>query len=135
MAKYVLFSAVSGTVYLNGAAVAEARIERKYYWRWSNERASDETTTDAQGRFSLKQIEASSMSAWLPHEPYVEQSILVHYRGQQYEVWGYDKRNYSTNGELDGKAIKLRIELTLDLKRFGDPQYFGRAVGRFTFEP
>jgi hypothetical protein len=130
MAKYVLFSPVSGTVYMNGVIVPNARVERRYNWRWGEKKAVDETVTDKQGRFSLPEITGTSMSAWLPHEPYVEQDIDVYVDGKKYPVWGGVRRAYSLNHELGGKpATKLRIELTAEATEHVN------TAGRFTIEP
>lgn len=128
MAKYVLFSPVSGTVYLNGVVVPDARVERRYYWRWGNVRATDEVTTDKQGRFSLEAITGKSATAWLPHEPVIEQDIDIYVKGQKYQVWGSTKRSYEVNSELGGKTIKIRIELTAEVVEYG------KTLGRFTIE-
>ena len=69
------------------------------------------------------------MSAWLPHEPYVTQDMNVYVSGKKYEVWGGVRRDYDTNSELAGRAIKLRIELSAEIS------IYGQSAGRFTIEP
>lgn len=129
MMNYVLFSPLSGTVYLNGIVVPNAHVERRYKWVWGEKSDTDETTTNKQGRFSMPEISTRSMSAWFPHEPIVEQDIDVFVDAQKYQVWGGKRSNYRLNGEFDDKPIKIRIELTAKVTQQG------RTMGRFTFEP
>ena len=68
------------------------------------------------------------MSAWLPHEPVVEQDIDVYLKDQKYQIWGGARRNYDLNNELGGKAIKIRVELLSNVVEYGN------TVGRFTIE-
>lgn len=135
MAKYVMFSPVSGVVLLNGAPVVGAKVERSYLWRWAKQRADDSVVTDAQGRFTMPEVTGSSMSAWLPHEPFVEQGIAVYVEGKRYAVWGHNRRNYESNSELSGKPLRLRIELSMEPKTYSnEPKSTEPVVGRFTLE-
>ena len=127
--KYILFSPVSGTVFLNGVVAPNARIERKYEWRWGEESGGDNTSTDKQGRFSLPEITGRSWSAWLPHETYIRQTIDIFVDGKKYDVWGGVRRSHAPNQELEGKPIKIRIELASDIVMHAN------AAGRFTVEP
>jgi len=129
MAKYVLCSAMSGTVVLNGAPVADARVVRRYDWHWGNQRATDETVTDKQGNFSLPEIVGKSMSAWLPHQPNIDQDIEVYVGAQKYEIWAGNKFSYEPNSELKGKPKPLRFDL------LGKPVTHEHIVGRYLMEP
>lgn len=107
-----LFSTVSGVVLNHGAPIAGAVIKRKVYWSWKNENISDQTTTDARGRFEFPPIwRRSLLGAILPHEPVVEQEILIEHDGRQYVAWRYNKRTYDENDELYGRPIELRCSL------------------------
>jgi hypothetical protein len=116
---------------MNGVPVPDARVERRYNWRWGEKAATDEVVTDKNGRFNMPEISASSMTAWLPHEIVIEQDVDVYVGTQKYQVWGGWKRSYKLNDELEqnGKPIKLRVELTAKTTQFG------KSVGRFTLEP
>ncbi len=121
MSKFCLFSAVEGVVLDHGEPVAGASIERAYKWVWKDEQGHDETTSTPDGRFSLPEIRGSSFfGSFLPHEPIVKQSIVIHHGGKDYEAWIYDKRNYEVNGELDGRPIRLRCDLATEDKEGGE---------------
>lgn len=112
MGKMVLFSAVRGTVLQGGKPVSGARIERKYKWGWNSETGTDGATTDVRGAFSLPRIERSSFfGSFLPHQPSVDQAMLIHHGGKTYEAWVLLKQNYDDNGELQGKPISLTCRL------------------------
>jgi hypothetical protein len=128
-AKYVLCSAMSGTIVLNGAPVADARVVRRYHWHWGDKRATDEVTTDKLGRFALREITGSSMSAWLPHQPHITQEIDVFVGTQKYEIWAGDKFSYDAGYELTGKPKPLRFDL------LGKAVTHEHVVGRFSMEP
>ncbi|HPG61271.1 MAG TPA: hypothetical protein PK586_04640 [Casimicrobium sp.] len=129
MAKYVLCSAMTGTIVMNGAPVADARVVRRYDWHWGNQRASDETVTDKQGRFSLPEITGKSMSAWLPHQPNIDQDIEVYVGAQKYEIWAGNKFSYEPGSELKGKPKPLRFDV------LGKAVTHEHIVGRFSMEP
>lgn len=113
MAKMVLFSAVDGVVTLNGAPVAGAKVRREFNWGMKDENGGDSTVTDANGRFSLPVITRRSWLAFLPHEPVVQQTILIDVAGTSYKAWMYFKRNYDNNGELR-RPIRLACRLESD---------------------
>lgn len=129
MAKYVLCSAMSGTIVMNGAPVADARVVRRYDWHWGNQRATDETVTDKNGRFSLPEITGKSMSAWLPHQANIDQDIEVYVGTQNYEIWAGNKFSYDADSELKGKPKPLRFDL------LGKAVTHEHIVGRYSMEP
>lgn len=121
MGKMCLFSAVKGVVLDHGKPVAGARIERSYNWGWNGRKGGDETATDAQGAFALAALwDSSLLGSLLPHEPVVEQTILIHHGGSTYKAWMFDKHNYSENGELHGKPISLICRLEAEVAHHGD---------------
>lgn len=113
MAKMIIFSAVDGIITHNGAPVAGAKVERSFNWGMKDETGGDATVTDAQGHFSLPTITRRSWMSFLPHEPVVQQTIIVHVEGSSYKAWMYFKRNYDDNGEL-GRPIRLTCRLESD---------------------
>ena len=120
MGKMCLFSAVRGVVLDHGKPVEGARIERSYKWSWKNEGGSDQATTDAQGAFALPAIWGHSLlGSLLPHEPFVEQTILIHHAGNTYKAWMLDKRNYNENGELGGRPVSLVCRLEAEVVHHG----------------
>ncbi len=109
----VLFSPVEGEVTREGAPVAGAKVVRSFEWIWGAEKGSDSATTDAQGRFSFPVVKRSSFSASLiPHQPAINQKIVIEAAGQSYEAWMALKSNYDMNGEIGGRPLVLTCELT-----------------------
>lgn len=124
MGKMCLFSAVHGVVLEHGQPVAGATIERSYNWAWKNRSGNDQATTDARGEFSLPAIWGSSVfGSLLPHEPMVEQTILIHVAGKTYKGWMLDKHNYAENGELGGRQIDIVCRLE------AEPSHHGKVYG------
>jgi len=109
--SYVLFSQISGTISLNGIPVTGARVSRTYHWDWGNTGAVDETLTDKQGNFTLPEITGRSISAWIPHQPNIDQRIEVFTEEREYEIWSGNKFSYESNSELTGKSNFLRFDL------------------------
>lgn len=123
MAKtLILFSPVTGQVLINGEPVAGAQIERSYQWTWNDEKGKDAATTGPRGEFSLPKIECKSWLANIfPHEPVVDQTILIRYAGQEYVAWRLSKHSYDENSELgtyakDGVLVARPIKLTCRLE-------------------
>lgn len=110
---YYLFSEVKGTVFLNGKPVQGAEVEQEYNWHWKKEKKSSTTTTDEQGRFSFPTITGKSISAGLlPHEPVIVQYLRIRHEDKEYQGWFHAKHNYEDLGELKGRPIRLKCELT-----------------------
>jgi hypothetical protein len=112
MGKLYLFSEVHGIVKQKGAAIEGAVIEREYVWGWKNKTYRDQTITNALGEFSFP--EATEVSLWaslVPHEPIIKQTILIKHKEKTYKAWLFDKENYKSNSELNGRAISLLCDL------------------------
>jgi len=106
----VLFSEVRGSVLWDGVPVSGAAVVRSY--SWGDKQGGDATVSDAKGEFQLPPIVGRSLLAWLPHEPMVHQTITIQHQGTTYEAWSFFKHNYDLNGELDGRPLRLRCDLT-----------------------
>ena len=77
---------------------------------------SDAAVTDAKGQFSFPSVVRSSfLGSFLPHEPMVQQTILIQHQGQTYKAWMYDRGSYQDLGELKGKPIVLKCDLDAPL--------------------
>ncbi len=117
MGKISLFSPVDGQVYLSGKALAWVEIVRQSHSRWFDgyEGASstqegtpkyftETTTTDKDGKFHFDErtpsLNMARLFGWLPHEPFIDQSITLRHDGNEYILFEWTKRNYDTNGEL-----------------------------------
>jgi len=112
MTRKCLFSEVHGVVLDHGQPVAGARLERTWFWHWNDERGGDTTNTDAAGAFRFPAVNGRSLSgSLLPHEPVIEQKILIQHGGKTYRAWVFSKGEYGENGELDGRPIRLTCRL------------------------
>lgn len=121
MGKMFLFSEINGVVVRQGTPVTGATVEQEYRWAWKEESGTAITKTNAQGLFSFPAIVKNSFfGSLLPHEPMVRQTILIHYEGQTYKAWLFDKGNYDNNGELKGKPISLFCDLEAPLSHKGE---------------
>lgn len=131
MSQMVIFSELHGEVLAGGAPVAGARVERSWDWGLTDEKGSDAATTDASGHFRLPAVtRRGGFRAWLPHEPFVEQTIRVTHAGQTLDVWMLDKRNYRAGGELGaGKGAEaLAVTILLDAPIAHNGPVYGRAT-------
>jgi hypothetical protein len=112
-AKKVMFSEVTGTVTLDGQPVKGAEIIQIYQWAWDEKKEEAQTTTDAQGMFKFPLREKGGIiSNVMPHEPVIFQQILIKCQGKEYVAWQHSKHNYELDGELKGKKLALRCELS-----------------------
>lgn len=108
--KLCVFSTVEGTVLKDGEPVMGAVITRTYSWK--DEDISEEVSTDKSGHFKFNAAYQHSFWSWLPHNPSILQFIKIKIDNEEYQAWGYQKGNYDENGELAGKNMKLKCELT-----------------------
>jgi len=121
VSKLCIFSAVQGIVLSQNQPVAGATIHRKFVWTWGKETGIDEAMTDAKGEFRLPAIFRSSLlGSFLPHQPFIEQTLLIKHQGQEYKAWMFDKMDYEENGELKGKPISLVCRLENPPSRQGE---------------
>ncbi len=119
MGQQVLFSEVDGVVVREGTPVSGVQVTRSYLWGWNSSSGSDRVVTDQAGSFHFPVIIGKSLlGGLLPHEPSIEQKILLTHAGKTYEVWVSRKRNYDKDGELDGRPMRLRCDLSSEPKRF-----------------
>jgi hypothetical protein len=120
MAKMVLWSAMKGRVLMNGQPATGAVLVRNYNWHWKNEKGTDQTVTNAAGQFSFPAIEGQSLlGGLLPHEPVIEQDMVIEYQGKSYDAWAYFKHDYNHNDENNGKPINVTCRLDAERARHG----------------
>jgi hypothetical protein len=118
MFEVCLFSPVKGKVVLKGQPVVGAVIERSYDWAWKNQKGRDETKTDQNGEFSFPAIYGTMiLGSVLPHEPSINQEILIKVDGKSYGAWYAFKREYAEYGELGGALNGQPIDLLCDLEK------------------
>jgi hypothetical protein len=117
MFKVCLFSPVKGKVVNKGQLVVGAVIERSYDWAWKDQKGHDQTETDQNGEFSLPAIYGTMiLGSVLPHEPVIEQDIIINHEGTAYKAWHCYKREYDEFGELRGVLKQCPITLYCDLQ-------------------
>ena len=110
--EVVLCSPMDGRLTLNGKPVANAKIERLLIWK--NEKGeTDVFSTDSQGYFSLP-IKKDTVKLSKIAQFVVTQEVRVFVDGQEYLIWTMGKSSKEEYGELDGKPVNLRCELSDD---------------------
>jgi hypothetical protein len=113
MAKYVLFSPVSGKIVVAGKPVAGVPVTRWYKGGFSNKEGTETVKTDASGGFSFAEVTFSSfMAGILPHEAVVTQKIMVTINGTETLIYLVVKRNYDRNGEYGGQPLNFVFDPT-----------------------
>ena len=121
MAKMVIWSTMKGRVLMNGQPAAGALLKRTFFWHWKSENGADETKANAAGEFSFPAIERSSfLGGLLPHEPVIEQAIVIEYLGKSYKAWNYAKRDYNMNDENQGRPIDVTCRLDAERAKHGE---------------
>lgn len=110
--KDCLFSAISGTITLNGEPAAGAHVKRVAGKAHVEGEFRDETFTDQKGYFSMPAIwERNLLSRVLPMEFVAPQDITVVYKNIQYVVWVSTKRSRKENSESQGRPLVVECEL------------------------
>lgn len=121
-----LFSAVEGTVYLNGQPASGVEVEQAYHWHWKNEQRTVSTRTAADGTFSLPALTGQSFtSRFLPHEPVIGQRITLRHQGREHKAWVFTKHNYDALGEVAGRELVFRCELSDEPMAHPETETFG----------
>lgn len=111
--KVCLFSAMSGTITLDGKPVANARLVR------TGDRDGpvvDETVTDKNGYFEFPAMYERTITKFLPQEFVASQKIVVSHNHKDYKVWGSVKRSPEENVESRGKPLVVTCELNSEEK-------------------
>lgn len=108
-----LFSAVSGTVTLHGKPLSHIKITRNANY-WNKDNHTDETVTDAEGRFHFEPMMVHSRHISRSLNPIIFETLIIHYQGKEYVGWDTTRYDIQPNTELgDNKPIpKLGCELT-----------------------
>ena len=99
--KTCLFSAISGTITLNGKPVSNARIER------TSDKKTDESQTNENGYFSMPSVFDTSISnamrKFIPSQFASAQKLYVYVDGMEYLLLEGIKRNEAEFTESRGK--------------------------------
>ena len=111
--EVVLSSPLEGILTFEGKPVAGVKIERKLSWFDLSESVEDSVITDSQGHFILplvmKSIKLSNLTQFV-----VSQEINAIYNGESILIWYMGKGSKIEFGELGGKPVNLKCELSDD---------------------
>ncbi|MCG6943480.1 MAG: carboxypeptidase-like regulatory domain-containing protein [Thiohalocapsa sp.] len=107
-------------IHPDGSPAAGVRLTRTWKWAWNGTTGSDSATTDADGRFRFPEATASGFfAALLPHESHIAQRVEADTPDGPITIWRASKRDYDSNGELDGRPLDLVCTLTGERMREG----------------
>jgi hypothetical protein len=124
---FVLCSAFSGQLVTeDDQPVGGIKIIRTWNWRFTGETGSDQTVTDADGRFEFQPVTGKSLLAqFAPHEPSIRQELTAHGRDGEVKLWDKDKSNYDMDGE---SGFRLNMLCGLDKAPAGERLAPGTCV-------
>ncbi|MBU3069853.1 carboxypeptidase-like regulatory domain-containing protein [Aestuariicella sp. G3-2] len=113
-----VFSEVSGYLTFNGEPLKGATVTRVSEWQKEN---TESTVSDENGHFHFDALHQASASKLIPFTEFVaSQSISVGVDGESYEIWSNTKRDGDENSELGGKNLKLKCEISDELRLVED---------------
>lgn len=107
--KVCLFSAMSGTITLDGKPVVNAKLVRTADRDGAK---TDETMTDENGYFQFPAMFERTITKFLPQEFVVSQKVVLYFDEQEYEIWWGIKRKPEENIESRGKPLVVNCELS-----------------------
>lgn len=108
----VMFSAVQGVVLKDGKPLPGVKVVRTFNWAWNDATQKDEAITDTSGKFRFETAKRISLiTSIFPHEPVIDQEIIIHHENKKYTAWFFAKRDYEENGELNGKKINIKCDI------------------------
>jgi hypothetical protein len=108
--EVVLFSPMEGKITFEGKPAANAKITRTIIWK-GDAGETDTFYTNQNGEFKLP-IKRAKVRIPLLMEFVLTQEVGVFYEGKDYSVWVKAKQDLGEYGELGGRPINLRCELT-----------------------
>lgn len=111
--EVVLFSPMEGKMTYEGKPAANAKITRLIIWK-GDEGETDTFYTDENGGFKLP-VKKGKVRIPVLGEFRIAQEIYVFYKDEKIPIWAKSKIDLNEYGELGGKPINLRCELTDEL--------------------
>lgn len=108
--EVILFSEMEGHITFHGQPVKNAKIERRVNWK-DEVGDKDFFNTDDNGYFHLPEIR-QSLKLNKISQFVVGQEVKVIYDGEEHFIWVMGKMSKHKYGELEGKPINFRCELT-----------------------
>ena len=108
--EIVVSSPFEGRITFKGEPAAGAKVVRKLKWK-DEEGDTDSVMTDGDGNFSLPivtdKVTISKITQFV-----MSQVISVYYNGEETVIWNMGKGSKEKYGELGGKPVNFRCELT-----------------------
>ncbi len=108
--EVVLFSPMDGIITYKGKPAANAKITRTIIWK-GDEGETDTFYAAENGEFKLP-IKETKVRLPAFGEFVLTQEVSVFYEGQEFSIWVKGKQDLGKYGELGGKPINFRCELT-----------------------
>jgi len=109
--EVVLSSPMEGILTFEGKPLTGVKIERKLSWFDKSESVEDFVVTNSQGHFTLPLVKKSIKLSNLVHFV-VSQEIHAIHNSEPIVIWAMGKSSKIEYGELGGKPINLRCELS-----------------------
>lgn len=122
---YNLVSDMNLTLVMNGVPVLGAEVTQTYHWHWGEKPVTRVEVTDEEGKVFFPKTTGRAWMGWLPHEPVITQNMFATLDGKMFKLWFMSKHNYDDNGEVPGRKLILRCELTDTPGPHFDTQTFG----------
>ena len=104
-----LFSAVTGVMTSNGQPASGVEVKR--HVKWNGTEFEDLTLSDDEGAFSFEPL-TKKMTSILPKEFVAYQTLTATHDGKDILMWETVKGTETENGELEGKPLIFKCELT-----------------------
>ena len=109
--EVVLASPMEGTLTFNGKPISGVKIQRKLSWYDDEGRFEDFVVTNTNGHFILPVIKDTvKVSGLMPLV--ISQEISARHNGEDVLIWALGKDSKIEYGELGGKPVNMRCELS-----------------------
>lgn len=114
--KHCVFSAISGTITLNGEPVKHARLVRTGKLGHAKTGVVDETTTDENGYFSLPNMFQSASEFGGLAMFIIFQKIEISHNNQIALIWSGSKYDGEIGSENRGNTLDVICELSMEMR-------------------
>lgn len=111
--EVVLFSPMEGKITFEGKPAANAKIVRTIIWK-GDAGETDTFYTSEDGSFTLP-LKRTKVRIPPLAEFRIAQEIRVFYNEKEFPIWAKSKRDLGLYGEMGGKPLNFRCEITDEL--------------------
>lgn len=108
--EVVLCSPMEGVITFENTPVAGVKVERLIKWK-DDIGETDSVITDKNGHFSFP-IKNDTVKLGKLSQFVISQDITVYYQENEFNIWSIGKSSKVEFGELGGKPVNFRCELT-----------------------